>query len=80
MITPKDFVGPLMELAQTRRGEFTEMKYLTESRCELIYELPLGEVSDPPFSSVPFSFPDLFYIPFPFWSVRSSLPFGLTVL
>jgi hypothetical protein len=44
MITPKDFVGPLMELAQGRRGEFTEMKYLTETRCELVYELPLGEV------------------------------------
>jgi hypothetical protein len=44
MITPKEFVGPLMELAQGRRGEFTEMKYLTETRCELVYELPLGEV------------------------------------
>lgn len=50
MITPKDFVGPLMELAQNRRGEFTEMKYITEARCELVYELPLGEVSGPPFA------------------------------
>ena len=44
MITPKDFVGPLMELAQQRRGEFTGMNYLTESRVQLMYAIPLQEV------------------------------------
>lgn len=44
ILTPKDFIGPLMELAQDRRGEFKEMKYITESRASIIYELPLAEM------------------------------------
>jgi GTP-binding protein LepA len=44
MITPEDYVGPLMELCQTRRGDFKDMKYLAQSRTTLIYELPLAEV------------------------------------
>ncbi|KAF6001177.1 hypothetical protein F1559_000529 [Cyanidiococcus yangmingshanensis] len=47
MITPTEHVGPLMELAQSRRGEFIDMRFLTETRAVLIYEMPLGEmVSD----------------------------------
>ncbi|KAG6546065.1 hypothetical protein Mapa_012471 [Marchantia paleacea] len=44
MITPKEYIGPLMELAQDRRGIFKEMKYITEGRASLVYELPLGEM------------------------------------
>ena len=44
IITPEEFVGTLMELCQTRRGEFQDMKYLTPGRTTLIYELPLAEV------------------------------------
>ncbi|PON83978.1 Elongation factor [Trema orientale] len=44
MLTPKDYIGPLMELAQDRRGEFKEMKYITENRASIIYELPLAEM------------------------------------
>ena len=44
IITPKDYVGPLMELSQQRRGEFVDMQYLTESRTTLVYNLPLAEV------------------------------------
>ncbi|KAL2613632.1 hypothetical protein R1flu_025324 [Riccia fluitans] len=44
MITPKEFIGSLMELAQDRRGIFKEMKYITEARASLCYELPLGEM------------------------------------
>ncbi|MFK8182278.1 MAG: translation elongation factor 4 [Phormidesmis sp.] len=44
IITPEDFVGTLMELCQTRRGEFQDMKYLTPGRTTLIYEIPLAEV------------------------------------
>ncbi|MFQ3617783.1 MAG: translation elongation factor 4 [Cyanobacteriota bacterium] len=44
MITPEEFVGPLMELSQTRRGVFKDMKYLTQGRTTLTYELPLAEV------------------------------------
>jgi len=43
-ITPEEFVGTLMELCQTRRGDFINMKYLTPTRTTLIYELPLAEV------------------------------------
>ena len=43
-ITPEEFVGTLMELCQTRRGDFIDMKYLTPTRTTLIYELPLAEV------------------------------------
>jgi GTP-binding protein LepA len=44
MITPEEFVGALMELSQSRRGVFKDMKYLTMGRTTLIYELPLAEV------------------------------------
>ncbi|TVQ07735.1 MAG: elongation factor 4 [Leptolyngbya sp. DLM2.Bin27] len=44
MITPEEYVGALMELCQTRRGEFKDMKYLAQGRTTLIYELPLAEV------------------------------------
>ncbi|MBT9313730.1 translation elongation factor 4 [Leptothoe kymatousa] len=44
MLTPEEFVGTLMDLCQTRRGDFKDMKYLTEGRTTLVYELPLAEV------------------------------------
>jgi translation factor GUF1, mitochondrial len=44
MLTPKDYIGSIMELTQDRRGEFKEMNFITESRAKLIYELPLAEV------------------------------------
>lgn len=44
LLTPKDYIGPLMELAQERRGEFKEMKFITENRASLVYMLPLGEM------------------------------------
>ncbi|MDY6940046.1 MAG: translation elongation factor 4 [Cyanobacteriota bacterium] len=44
IITPEEYVGTLMELCQSRRGDFKNMKYLTPTRTTLIYELPLAEV------------------------------------
>ena len=44
IITPEEFVGTLMELCQSRRGDFQNMKYLTPGRTTLIYEIPLAEV------------------------------------
>ncbi|MGQ4648973.1 translation elongation factor 4 [Lyngbya aestuarii] len=44
LITPETYVGTLMELCQARRGEFKDMKYLTQGRTTLVYELPLAEV------------------------------------
>ncbi len=44
IITPENFVGTLMDLCQTRRGVFKDMKYFTLNRTCLVYELPLAEV------------------------------------
>ena len=44
ILTPSDYVGTLMELAQQRRGEMQMMEYLSEDRVELIYMLPLAEI------------------------------------
>ncbi|EKV02902.1 GTP-binding protein LepA [Leptolyngbya sp. PCC 7375] len=44
IFTPEEFVGTLMDLCQTRRGDFKDMKYLTEERTTLVYEIPLAEV------------------------------------
>jgi len=44
MITPEEYVGTLMDLGQTRRGDFKDMKYLTLGRTTLVYEVPLAEV------------------------------------
>jgi GTP-binding protein LepA len=44
IITPSEYVGALMELAQGRRGDMRMMEYLSENRVELIYELPLAEI------------------------------------
>jgi GTP-binding protein LepA len=44
IITPTAYVGTLMELAQSRRGEMKMMEYLSENRVELVYDLPLAEI------------------------------------
>jgi len=42
--TPAEYTGPVMELAQARRGEFVEVRYLSPARNAVVYELPLAEV------------------------------------
>jgi len=44
ILTPNQYVGPLMELAQQRRGEFLSMEYQPGDRVALNYDLPLGEI------------------------------------
>ncbi len=44
IMTPPEYVGPCMDLAQTRRGEFVTMEYITPTRTLLVYTLPLAEV------------------------------------
>jgi GTP-binding protein LepA len=44
VIVPKDYVGPVMELSNERRGSFDHLEYLSEDRVLLSYELPLGEI------------------------------------
>ena len=44
IITPSNYVGPIMELCQDRRGIFADMKYIDSDRAELHYDLPLNEI------------------------------------
>jgi GTP-binding protein LepA len=44
IIVPKEYVGPVMELNNDRRGRFDHMEYLSEERVHLTYELPLAEI------------------------------------
>ena len=44
IMTPKEFVGSIMELCQERRGTYIDMTYLDENRVTLKYELPLNEI------------------------------------
>jgi GTP-binding protein LepA len=44
MITPPDYVGPIMELTQNRRGDLQNMEYLHDGRVILSYQMPLIEV------------------------------------
>jgi len=44
IMAPSDYVGPVMELCQERRGVFINMEYTTPERVQLIYELPLSEI------------------------------------
>ncbi len=44
LIAPQDYVGNMMDLATSRRGEFKDMVYLDANRVELHYEMPLNEI------------------------------------
>lgn len=44
IMTPKEFVGPLMTLCQDRRGIYLDLEYFDDSRMILTYELPLSEI------------------------------------
>ncbi len=44
ILTPKDYVGNIMEICQNRRGIYIDMKYLDENRVTITYEMPLNEI------------------------------------
>jgi GTP-binding protein LepA len=44
IITPKEFIGAIMELCQERRGDHAGMHYLSSERVQLTYDLPLAEI------------------------------------
>ena len=44
ILTPKDYVGGIMEMCQNRRGLYIDMQYLDENRVTLVYEMPLNEI------------------------------------
>jgi GTP-binding protein LepA len=44
ILTPKEYIGPIMELCIDRRGTHKGMHYLTADRVQLTYDLPLAEI------------------------------------
>ena len=44
IMVPKDYVGNIMEICQERRGKLLHMEYITETRVNLHYDMPLNEV------------------------------------
>ncbi|MBV9799294.1 MAG: elongation factor 4, partial [Solirubrobacterales bacterium] len=44
VLTPKEYIGPIMELCQERRGEHQGMHFLSSERVQLSYDLPLAEI------------------------------------
>ncbi|MDI9470451.1 MAG: translation elongation factor 4 [Bacillota bacterium] len=44
VITPKEYVGNIMELCQQRRGNYLDMTYLDETRVDMRYDIPLNEI------------------------------------
>lgn len=44
IMTPKEYVGSIMELCQERRGTYLDMTYLDDTRVSLNYDLPLNEI------------------------------------
>jgi GTP-binding protein LepA len=44
ILSPSDFIGAIMELCQSKRGQLQGMDYLSEDRVELRYTLPLAEI------------------------------------
>jgi GTP-binding protein LepA len=44
LICPKEYVGAVMELCQSRRGTHVDMHYLSPERVQIHYDLPLGEI------------------------------------
>ncbi len=44
ILTPAEYLGPIIELCETRRGEQIRMEYLSPERVEITYKVPLAEV------------------------------------
>lgn len=43
-MAPTEYVGPIMDLCQKKRGDYIKMEYLNTTRVQIIYELPLAEI------------------------------------
>ena len=44
IFVPSEFIGPVMELCQDKRGDYIDMDYITKTRVNIHYEMPLSEV------------------------------------
>jgi GTP-binding protein LepA len=44
ILTPVDYIGNVMKICEEKRGKYKSTQYLSKSKVQLIYELPLGEI------------------------------------
>lgn len=44
IMSPKEYVGPIMELCQEKRGSYCDLEYFDEQRVSVIYDIPLSEI------------------------------------
>ena len=44
IITPKEFIGSILELSESRRGAYVSTEYIEETRAQIVYDLPLSEI------------------------------------
>ncbi|MFD2926023.1 translation elongation factor 4 [Halobacillus naozhouensis] len=44
IMVPNDYVGPVMEICQRKRGNFMDMQYLDDNRVNVVYDIPLSEI------------------------------------
>ena len=44
IMVPKEYVGPVMELSNNKRGVYKDMEYIDETRVSLVYDIPLAEI------------------------------------
>ncbi|MFA6320897.1 MAG: translation elongation factor 4 [Candidatus Omnitrophota bacterium] len=44
IITPKESIGNILELSESRRGSYVSTEYLDESRAQIVYDIPLSEI------------------------------------
>ena len=44
IMTPQDYVGPIMELCQNKRGEYADIEYIDSLRRNIVYYIPLSEI------------------------------------
>ena len=44
IMTPNEYVGPIMELCQAKRGEYEDIEYIDDLRRNVIYSIPLSEI------------------------------------
>ena len=44
IMAPTDYVGPIMDLCQKKRGDYIKMDYINTTRIQIVYEIPLAEI------------------------------------
>ena len=44
IITPSEFIGPIMKICVNKRGEYKSTNYLSKDKVQLIFNMPLGEI------------------------------------